>query len=131
MDKLLKVWTQEPAVIISAVRAILVASVGFGLSLSAEQITSLVLAVEAIGAIVTRQSVFAPATVQRLVDQTADALDADPLDADDLPGKHRKVEDVPLIGGLGIVIPPVPESAYPPGAVDLPAGGEASDDDAR
>lgn len=124
VEKFLKLWAAEPAVIISAVRAVLVACVGFGLSLSTEQITSLVLAVEAIGALVTRQSVFAPATVQRLVDQTADSLDAA---VGDNGGKHRRTDDVelPLMeGGPGIPVPPMPESAYPPGAVDLPAADD-------
>lgn len=98
MDKFLKLWATEPAVIIGAVRAILVASVGFGLNLSTEQITSLVLAVEAIGALVTRQSVFAPATAQRMVEGTADTLgDTVSATIDGLSaksGKHRGLEDV-------------------------------------
>jgi hypothetical protein len=68
-DSLLKAWLAEPALIISAIRAILVAGVGFGLSLSADQITSLVIAMEAVFALFTRQSVYAPATVEKLVDR--------------------------------------------------------------
>jgi hypothetical protein len=120
VDKFFKLWAAEPAVIIGVVRAVLVAAVGFGLNLSTEQITSLVLAVEAIGALVTRQSVFAPATVQRLVDETTSTM-GDTVT--DLTGKHRRPEEAvelpELQGGPDGEVPPLPKSAYPPSAVEL------------
>jgi hypothetical protein len=56
-------WRAEPAALIGAVRAVLVAAVGFGLDLSAEQITSLVLALEAIATVLTRKAVVSPVTL--------------------------------------------------------------------
>lgn len=66
MDNLLKLWAREPALIVSAVRALLVCGVGFGLDLSAEQVTSIVLAMEAVFAMFTRASVYSPASVERI-----------------------------------------------------------------
>jgi hypothetical protein len=57
------VWRTEPAAVIGAVRAVLVAAVGFGLDLSGEQITGLILALEAVAVLITRRSVVAPSTL--------------------------------------------------------------------
>lgn len=83
MSRIMKIWAAEPAVLISAVRAVLVAAVGFGLHLRPEQITSIVIALEAVFALLTRQSVYAPATVENIVDNAA-------------AGRHRRIEDVDL-----------------------------------
>lgn len=66
MHKLASLWTREPAVLIGALRAVLICAVGFGLSLSADQIVLVVLAFESILTVLTRASVYAPATVARL-----------------------------------------------------------------
>lgn len=63
MDKLWKLWTKEPALIVSATRAVLVCAVGFGLDLTAEQVAGVVVAMESLFALVTRASVYSPATV--------------------------------------------------------------------
>jgi len=99
MDRLIKAWLAEPALLISAVRAILVCLIGFGLDLSGEQITSIVVAMEAIFALFTRQSVYSPATVAKI------------RGAGEKRRRRRAVEDVELTdqavdaGGL----PPNPE----------------------
>ncbi|HEV8177405.1 MAG TPA: hypothetical protein VGP44_06905 [Gemmatimonadales bacterium] len=67
MSKLLKLWAAEPVLLVAAVRAVLVAAIGFGLNLSTAQVTSVILAVEALlSLLVTRQAVYAPATVTKI-----------------------------------------------------------------
>jgi hypothetical protein len=66
MSKLWALWSREPAALIGALRAVLVAAVGFGLDLTAEQITLTVLALEAVLMPLTRSAVYAPATVTKL-----------------------------------------------------------------
>lgn len=66
MDKLWKLWTKEPALIVSATRAVLVCAVGFGLDLTAEQVAGVVVAMESLFALVTRASVYSPATVMAM-----------------------------------------------------------------
>lgn len=50
-------WNREPAVILGALQAILALAVGFGLQLSAEQVTLITAAAAAIVALVTRTQV--------------------------------------------------------------------------
>ena len=60
------IWGREPVLITSAVRAALLAAVGFGLRLEPEAVAGLMVAVEAILAVVVRASVYAPATVAKV-----------------------------------------------------------------
>jgi hypothetical protein len=55
---------REPVLIASAIRAVVLAAVTFGLELSSEQIAALMFAVEAVLALLTRQSVTSPATLE-------------------------------------------------------------------
>lgn len=60
------IFKREPALIIGLVQAIIALAVAFGFELSSEQVGA-VLALTAAGlAVVTRQSVYAPATVERM-----------------------------------------------------------------
>ena len=60
------IWGREPVAIAAAVRAVLVCIAGFGFELDAEQVAGIVLAVEAVLAVVVRGSVYAPATVDEM-----------------------------------------------------------------
>ncbi len=66
MNRILSVFNTEPALLIGAVRAILVAIVGFGIDLSATQVTAVILALEAVLSLFTRASVYAPDTVKKI-----------------------------------------------------------------
>lgn len=50
-------WGREPVAITAAVRAVILAATAFGLNWTAEQVAAIMIAVEAILAIVVRQSV--------------------------------------------------------------------------
>ena len=54
---------REPVVIAAAIRSVILAAVTFGVDLSPEQIASVMLAVEAVLALITRQSVTSSATL--------------------------------------------------------------------
>lgn len=58
--------SREPAVVAGAIRAVLLAAVSFGLDWTPEQIGSLMLAVEAVLTVLTRQTVTSPATLARV-----------------------------------------------------------------
>lgn len=75
MSQVLKIWAAEPAILISAVRAVLVCAIGFGLNLTAEQVTGIVVVMESFFALVTRASVYSPGTVAKLkVHRPAEAV---------------------------------------------------------
>lgn len=60
------IFKREPALIIGMVQAIIALAIAFGFDLSSEQVGA-VLALTAAGlAVVTRQSVYSPATVERI-----------------------------------------------------------------
>lgn len=59
----MKIFSKEPALIIGVVQAVIVLGVSFGLHLSTEQTGAILTATTAVLAIVTRQSVVAPANV--------------------------------------------------------------------
>lgn len=58
-------WGREPVAIAAAIRAVLVCVAAFA-TLSAEQVAALVVAVEAVLAVVVRGTVYAPATVDAM-----------------------------------------------------------------
>ena len=57
--------TREPVAIAAAVRAVLLAGMAFGLDWTAEQLAAVMLAVEAVLALVVRQTVTSPDTLRR------------------------------------------------------------------
>ncbi len=58
------IFGREPALILGALAAVIALAVGFGLDVSSEQVGLIMAGVTAILAVVTRQSVFAPKTVE-------------------------------------------------------------------
>jgi hypothetical protein len=75
----------EPALIVGVVEAVLVAAIAFGIDLTAEQTAALLAVVVAVGALITRQTVYGPRTVAdhpagpgTLADPAAPVGDLDP-----------------------------------------------------
>lgn len=58
------IFNREPALILGAVQAVIVLVVSFGLDLTAEQSGAILAATAAVLAVIARQSVYAPATVE-------------------------------------------------------------------
>ncbi len=58
------IFKREPAVILSALRALIYLAIGFGLDITEEQVVLVIVACEAVFAVITRASVYAPATVE-------------------------------------------------------------------
>ena len=58
-------WNREPVAIAGAIRAVILCAVAFGLKWSPEQIAAVMLAVEAVLTLVTRQSVVTPNTLEK------------------------------------------------------------------
>lgn len=61
-------FRKEPTVIIAIIEAVIAAAVVFGLDLTVEQIAAVMGVVLAVGAVWTRQSVYAPDTVEDIKD---------------------------------------------------------------
>lgn len=61
----------EPALLIAALEAVLVLAVQFGVELTQEQTTAVLAAVVALGALFTRQTVYGPRTVDKVMDAEA------------------------------------------------------------
>jgi hypothetical protein len=108
MSKIWKLWKSEPALLIGALRAILVAAVGFGLNLSTEQITLVILALEAVLSTLTRSAVYAPDTVAALKSANAKKV----LKA----AKKVVVTDAPLV--VAQTLNPVVDTLDPPSATN-------------
>ena len=68
-------WKQEPALIIAVIVAVLNLAIGFGLRLTASQVSLIATLLTAVGAVITRANVHSPATVAQQVKdiQTAQA----------------------------------------------------------
>lgn len=58
-------WNAEPVAIAAAIRAVILCAVAFGLRWTPEQIAAVMLAVEAVMALVTRASVVSSNTLQQ------------------------------------------------------------------
>lgn len=57
-------FKREPAVYVAAIRAIIVVAIAFGVKITLEQLGLIVVALEAIGATIVRQNVYAPVDKQ-------------------------------------------------------------------
>lgn len=55
---------REPVLIAGAIRAVLLVAVSFGVDITPEQLATLMIAVEAVLTVVTRQTVTSPATLR-------------------------------------------------------------------
>lgn len=65
------IFKREPALIIAAVQTVIALVVAFGVDLSNEQTGALLAVTAAVLGVVTRQSVYAPATVERITSSPA------------------------------------------------------------
>lgn len=63
---MIKIFDREPAAILAALQSILALAVGFGLKLTAAQVTLILAASAAVLGLVTRQVVTSPATAAKL-----------------------------------------------------------------
>jgi hypothetical protein len=72
---------REPVAIAAAIRGLILAAVAFGLNWTAEQVAALMFAVEAVLALVVRQSVTPNATATEAIQKTADTGVVQPLKA--------------------------------------------------
>lgn len=61
-------WGREPALILAAVQALLALLVGFGLDLSAEQVSLITAAVAAVVGLLIRRQVWSPESVREVAD---------------------------------------------------------------
>lgn len=71
------IFRREPALILGAVQAIIALVVAFGVELSNEQTGALLAVTAAVLAVVTRQSVYAPATVDAITASTTTPVVSD------------------------------------------------------
>jgi len=68
------IFKREPALIIGAAQAIIALAVAFGFELSNEQTGALLAVTAAVLAVCTRQSVYAPATVETMTAAAPEGL---------------------------------------------------------
>lgn len=61
-------WGREPALILAVIQAAIALAVGFGLNLTAEQVSLITALVAAIIGVVIRRQVWSPASVQEIAD---------------------------------------------------------------
>jgi hypothetical protein len=71
------IFRREPALIIGAVQSVIALAVAFGFELSNEQTGALLAVTAAVLAVVTRQNVYAPATVERIEAATTTPIEDD------------------------------------------------------
>lgn len=57
-------WDREPALIVGVIEALILVGVAFGLPITTDQLAQIMAFVIALGALITRRSVYAPATIQ-------------------------------------------------------------------
>ena len=94
-------WNREPASILGALGALLALGMAFGLHLSAGQVGAIMAAATAVNALITRQTVTSPSTLQNLTPSTlAAAQDA----AQPVKETIRKLPVVLLACMLGTVL---------------------------
>lgn len=67
-------FNREPAAILGALGAIIALAVGFGLEITDEQVALVMAAVAAVIGLITRQSVYSPATVERVAPGAVDEV---------------------------------------------------------
>lgn len=58
-------WNAEPVALAAAIRAVILCAVAFGLKWTPEQIAAVMLAVEAVLTLITRQAVVSPTTLEK------------------------------------------------------------------
>ena len=61
-------WGREPALILAVVQAAIALAVGFGLNLTAEQVSLITALVAAVIGVLIRRQVWSPASVQEIAD---------------------------------------------------------------
>lgn len=68
MSRMWERITNNPALLIGAAEAVLALAVAFGVDLTQEQMGAVLAAIVAVGALATRQTVYGPKTVDKVMD---------------------------------------------------------------
>jgi hypothetical protein len=85
MNAITRILDREPAVVIGALQALLALAIGFGMDLSGTQVTLILTAFAAVFALLTRQSVWAPASVSSVPVEIRPSYQVEPSNVEIVP----------------------------------------------